>query len=57
MKIKILERTHELDLEDAVNEFIININLISLHYQVAMTYGDEIEYSFSCLIVYNEPKE
>ena len=36
MKIKIIEKTHEL------------------HYQVAMTFSNEFEYSFSCLIEYED---
>ncbi len=55
MKIKIIEKTHELDLQDALNDFIESQhpNIQSLHYQVAMTsHNGELEYSFSCLIVY-----
>ena len=36
MKVKIIEKTHELDL------------------QVAMTFSSELEYSFSCLIEYED---
>lgn len=56
MKIKIIEKTHELDLEDALNDFIDknDPDIQSLHYQVAMTScNGELEYSFSCLIVYS----
>ncbi|WP_249030451.1 sporulation protein Cse60 [Tannockella kyphosi] len=53
MKIKIIEKSHELDLQDDLNDFLnTEIRIISLHYQVAMTYSNELEYSFSCLIVY-----
>lgn len=55
MKIKIIEKTHELDLEDALNDFICkeNPDIQNIHYQVAMTsHNGELEYSFSCLIVY-----
>lgn len=55
MKIKIIEKTHELDLEDALNEFIQKENpqIQDMQYQVALTscHGN-LEYSFSCLIVY-----
>lgn len=56
MKVKIIEKTHELDLEDEINEFINKegISIIALHYQVAMTFSSELEYSFSCLIEYND---
>lgn len=55
MKIKIIEKTHELDLEDAINEFIEKEkpNIENFQYQVAMTsHNGELEYSFSCMIVY-----
>lgn len=56
MKIKIIEKTHELDLQDALNDFIeeTNPHILSLHYGVALTsHLGELEYSFSCLIVYS----
>ena len=56
MKIKIIEKTHELDLEDDLNKFIIenDIYILSLHYSTAMCFSNELEYSFSCLILYEE---
>lgn len=55
MKVKIIEKTHELDLEDAINEFLKKGHLIlSMHYQVAMCFSSELEYSFSCLISYED---
>lgn len=56
MKIKIIEKTHELDLEDALNDFISkeHPNIQNLQYQVALTSCHGVlEYSFSCLIVYS----
>lgn len=56
MKIKIIESTHELDLQDAINDFIEQDEpyIISIHYAVALTsHLSELEYSFSCLIVYS----
>lgn len=55
MKVKIIEKTHELDLEDAINEFIQknSPHIQQMYYQVAMTsHNGELEYSFSCMIVY-----
>lgn len=55
MKIKIIEKTHELDLQDALNDFIEkeNPNIQKLYYDVAMTsHNGNLEYSFSCMIVY-----
>lgn len=55
MKVKIIEKTHELDLQDAINEFLKKGNIIlSFHYQVAMCFSNELEYSFSCLISYED---
>lgn len=56
MKVKIIEKTHELDLEDEMNDFIgkEGVKILELHYQTAMTFSNEVEYSFSCLIVYEE---
>ncbi|MFR7591441.1 MAG: sporulation protein Cse60 [Longibaculum sp.] len=55
MKVKIIEKTHELDLEDAINEFLEKEepDVHKMHYQVAMTsHNGELEYSFSCMIEY-----
>ena len=55
MKVKIIEKTHELDLADALNDFLEkeNPNIQELKYQVALTsHNGELEYSFSCMIVY-----
>ena len=56
MKVKIIEKDHELDLEDEINDFIDDKQpiILSMHYQVAMTFSSELEYSFSCLIVYED---
>lgn len=55
MKIKIIERSHELDLEEDINEFILKENPIIhyIHYAVALTsLNGHLEYSFSCMIEY-----
>lgn len=56
MKVKIIEKTHELDLEDEINDFLNKKDpkILSMHYQVAMTFSSELEYSFSCLIEYED---
>lgn len=56
MKVKIIEKTHELDLEDEINDFIEKNDslILAMHYQVAMTFSSELEYSFSCLIEYED---
>ena len=56
MKVKIIEKTHELDLVDEINDFLEKKNpkILSLHYQVAMTFSSELEYSFIFLIEYED---
>lgn len=55
MKIKIIETVHELDLQDELNDFLKEDHcIIDLKYQVAMCYSTELEYSFSCLIIYED---
>ena len=53
MKVKIIECCHELDLQDEINDFLENgYHIIQMHYCVAMCFSSELEYSFSCLIEY-----
>lgn len=55
MKVKIIEKTHELDLEDALNEFLSKEepDVQNIHYAVALTsHNGNLEYSFSCLVLY-----
>ena len=55
MKVKIFDFEHELDLENAINDFLEeqNIELININYQVSHFYaGNEQLFSFSALILY-----
>ena len=54
MKVKIFDFEHELDLENAINEFLQeDIELINIHYQVSHFFaGNEQLFSFSALILY-----
>lgn len=53
MKVKVFDLDHEKDLEEAVNEFIINKEVIDIKYQVAIsTCGEEQLYCFSAMIIY-----
>jgi len=55
MKVKIIECTHELDLEDEINDFLSkNLKILDMKYQVAMCFSAELEYSFSCMILYED---
>ena len=52
MKIKIIECSHELDLQDEINDFLEKEKrIIDMKYQVAMCFSSELEYSFSCFIL------
>ena len=55
MKIKIIEKSHELDLEDSINDFIKKEKpeIQHMYYAVALTsHKENLEYTFSCMIVY-----
>ena len=55
MKVKIFDFEHELDLENAINDFLDNddIELININYQVSHFFaGNEQLFSFSALILY-----
>nr|WP_318038591.1 sporulation protein Cse60 [uncultured Faecalibacillus sp.] len=55
MKVKLIECTHELDLQDEINDFLkLGYHIIRMHYCVAMCFSSELEYSFSCLIEYDD---
>lgn len=57
LKIKMFDESHELDLEDEVNEFIEKLSgrILDINYQMALCYnGHDMEYCFSCMILYEE---
>lgn len=55
MKVKIFDECHEKDLEDNVNEFIEDKEIIDIKYQVAISInGEEQLYCFSAMIVYQK---
>ena len=57
MRVKIIDENHEKDLENAVNEFLSNINndIIDIKYQVSTSlFGEEQVYCFSALIIYED---
>ena len=58
MKVKIIECTHELDLQDEINDFLgQGYQIIQMHYCVAMCFSSELEYSFSSLIEYEDKSQ
>lgn len=55
MQVKIFDFEHEIDLENAINEFILNKKIISISYQSCHFQAlDEQIYSFSALIFYEQ---
>lgn len=55
MKVKIFDFEHENDLEMAINEFVIDKNILNIDYQTShYSFKDEQIYSFSALIIYKE---
>ena len=55
MKVKIFDETHEKDLEESVNKFIEDKEVIDIKYQVAISInGEEQLYCFSAMIIYGK---
>lgn len=55
MKVKVIDESHEKDLESSVNEFLssTNCDIIDIKYQVAISlFGEEQIYCFSAMIIY-----
>ncbi len=56
MKVKVIDESHEKDLEQSINEFISkNSNVVDIKFQVAIAIsGEEQIYCFSALIMYED---
>ncbi len=53
MKVKVFDLDHEKDLEDSVNEFIEDKEVIDIKYQVSIAAnGEDQIYCFSAMIIY-----
>ena len=53
MKVKLFDCDHEKDLEECVNEFIEEKDVIDIKYQVSIAInGEEQIYCFSAMIIY-----
>ena len=55
MKVKVIDESHELDLESSVNNFLSEVegDVIDIKYQVATPlYRDEQIFCFSAMIIY-----
>lgn len=55
MKVKVFDEECEQDLEETVNKFIQDKEIIDIKYQLAITtYGEDQIYCFSAMIIYQE---
>ncbi len=53
MKVKVFDESHEKDLEHDINEFIGDVKVIDIKFQVAVSiFAEEQVYCFSALIMY-----
>ena len=53
MRVKVIDESHEKDLEEAVNNFISNVEVIDIKFQVSIAvFAEEQIYCFSALIMY-----
>jgi len=53
MKVKVFDCDIESDLEEVVNEFIVDKELVDIKYQVSIAInGEEQIYCFSAMIIY-----
>lgn len=53
MRVKVFDENHEKDLEDSINEFILDKEVIDIKYQVAISvFSEEQIYCFSALVMY-----
>lgn len=55
MHVKIFDEEHEKDLEDAINDFIKDKNIVDIKYQVAVAmFSEDQIYCYSALITYDD---
>ena len=53
MKVKVIDCEHEKDLEENINAFIVDKELVDIKYQVSIAInGEEQIYCFSAMIIY-----
>lgn len=61
MRVKFFDESHEQDLEDKINEFLLDMkdeDIIDIKYQVAIMYDNREQiYCYTCMIQYKNPKE
>jgi hypothetical protein len=57
IKVKIIDESHEKDLEKSVNNFLMtnNYDIIDIQFRTAVSiFGEEQIYCFSAMIIYKE---
>ena len=55
MKVKVFDESHEKDLENSINEFILDKEIIDIKFSVSTSiFSDEQIYCFSSLILYKQ---
>lgn len=56
MKVKVIDESHEKDLEEEINNFLNNnVEVIDIKFSTAISiFGEEQIYCFSALIMYKE---
>ena len=55
MKVKLFDEGHELDLENDINDFIEDVEVIDIKYEVSTSVcGEDQIYCFSAMIIYQE---
>lgn len=53
MKVKIFDMDHELDLEEEINNFIKDKEIVDIKYNIAIeAIGEEQIYCYSAMIIY-----
>ena len=53
MKVKVFDENHEKDLENSINEFIVEKDIIDIKFNVSIAIsGEEQIYCFSALVMY-----
>lgn len=57
MKVKVFDEVHEKDLEDAINDFLEDLegDVIDIKYEVSISmFGEEQIYCFSAMVIYTK---
>ena len=55
MKVKLFDESHEKDLENDINDFIKDVEIIDIKFNSAVSiFSEEQIFCFSALVLYNE---